>query len=399
MKSKFFLTLSVGLNIVALLVFIISHASTTEAKVTTAPTVATAAMANAGSATQSPELRPFDPSKVTWVQALRDAQISEKIIADVASATFEDRWHQQALENQRKFSRGEITQTALTGFDFEHDDEKEKAMRAELGDEGFRLWDKTGQLADVDQTGVQLSGEESDKLYDLRKDLDRKRLDLDKAIHDGNITDEDAAAQREALYAQFDQKQLKLLGDARYAQMRNGTDLGISQLKQQLGNINASDAQVSDMEAAQQSWNSQRSALEIQLQKGELSGDIYEQQMKTLDAQRDQEYQKVLGSDGFAQFQRGQSEQYQMLKQLAPGMGFTTEDVNNLYEMLQDYQNGVQDYRARAQALQDKGQTVDWPTVNKALANYAQQTEDALRGQLGDKYDKLKRSNVMPFER
>lgn len=80
-------------------------------------------------------------------------------------------------------------------------------------------------------------------------------------------------------------------------------------------------------------------------------------------------------------------------------MGFTTEDVNNLYAMLQDYQNGVQDYRARAQALQDKGQTVDWPTVNKALANYAQQTEDALRGQLGDKYDKLKRSNVMPFER
>src|SRR6185437_9062482 len=137
----------------------------------------------------------------------------------------------------------------------------------------------------------------------------------------------------------------------------------------------------------------------VKLQKGDISAEDYAQQMKTLEAQRDADYQKVLGPDGFAQFQRDQSEQYQMLKRLGPGMGFTSDDVNNLYAMIQDYQTQVQDYRDRAQQLQNQGQSVDWSAVDKVLANYSQQTENALREELGDKFDKLKRSNVMPFER
>jgi len=163
--------------------------------------------------------------------------------------------------------------------------------------------------------------------------------------------------------------------------------------------VNADDSQVSGMEAAQKTWNAQRNQLDIKLQKGEVTAEDYEQQMKTLDAQRDQQYQQVLGADGFAQFQREQSEQYQMLKRIGPGLGFTPDDVNNLYAMMQDYQNGVRDYRDRAQQLQSQGQTVDWSAVDKVLANYSQQTENALRAELGDKFDKLKRSNVMPFER
>jgi hypothetical protein len=400
MNSKFFLTLSVALNIVAIWLLISSH------RLRPTPAIPLTLMAatepprgTTSSTTAVQQPKPFDPSKVTWVQALREAQISEKVIADVASANFEDHWHALALENQKKFERGEITQAALTGFDLEHDEEKEKEMRAALGDEGFRRWDQAKELADLQQSGVQLSTDESGKLYDLRKGLDRKRLVLDKARHEGKLTDEEAATQSEALYTQYNQQLLKFLGDDRYAQMQNGGDTGISQLKQQLSGLNASDAQVSGMETAQQSWNSQRTALDIKLQKGEISADDYQQQMKALDSQRDQEYQKVLGSDGFAQFQRDQSEQYQMLKRLGPGMGFTTDDINNLYAMMQDYQNGVQDYRNRAQQLQNQGQTVDWSAVNKVLANYAQQTESALRDQLGEKYDKLKRSNVMPFER
>ncbi|HXS67267.1 MAG TPA: hypothetical protein VN761_00395, partial [Candidatus Polarisedimenticolia bacterium] len=146
-------------------------------------------------------------------------------------------------------------------------------------------------------------------------------------------------------------------------------------------------------------WNSQRSQLDVKLQKGEVTAVDYQKQMAALDAQRDQEYQNLLGTNGFAEFQRNQSEQYQMLKRLGPGVGFTEDDVNNLYAMLQDYQTEVRDYRDRAQQLQDQGQTVDWTAVDKVLANYAQQTESALRDQLGEKFDKLKRSNVMPFER
>jgi len=181
--------------------------------------------------------------------------------------------------------------------------------------------------------------------------------------------------------------------------MQNGGDTGASELKQNLRGIQVDESQISGMNTAQQQWNSQRNQLDIQLQKGEVTTEDYEKQMAALDARRDQEYQKVLGTNGFAEFQRNQSEQYQTLKRLGPGVGFTDDDVNNLYAMLQDYQTEVREYRDRAQQLEAQGQTVDWPSVDKALADYAQQTESALRGQLGDKFDKLKRSNVMPFGR
>jgi hypothetical protein len=400
MNSKLLLGFSVTLNFVAVLFFINGHHSQ---KIDPAPSIPATALDTPVlpkvSAPQEQLPKPFNAAKVGWVQALRDAHISEKVIADVASANFEDRWHGLALENQKKFDRGEIDSAALTGLDLEHDEERKKEMRAALGDEGFRHWDKTRELADLDRAGVQLSGDENDKVYDLRTDLDRKRLALDKARHDGKLTDEQAASQSEALYAQYNQDLLKLVGDDRYAQIQNGGDTGVSQLKQNLRDITADDSQISGMQTAQQTWNSQRNTLDIKLQKGDITAEDYQQQMKALDTQRNQDFQTVLGTNGFAQFQRDQSEQYQILKRLGPTLDFTSDDVNNLYGMMQDYQNAVRDYRERAEQLQKQGQTIDWSSVDKVLANYSQQTETALREQLGDKFDKLKRSNAMPFER
>lgn len=400
MNSKILLGISATLNLVAF-GFLISlgnsHKASPGSTMASGATVTPAPRAVSAPTEQPPKISKSPVT--TWVQALRDAQISEKVIANVAAADFEDRWHVLALENQKKFDRGEIDQATLSGFDLQHDGEREKQMRAALGDEGFRRWDQARELADLERSGVQLSTDESGKLYEMRKNLVRKQLELDKARVQGKLTDEDAASQSGALYTQYNQDLLKFLGDDRYAQMQNGGDTGASELKQNLNGINADDSQVSGMKTAQETWNSQRNQLDLQLQKGDVTAEDYQKQLASLDAQRDQEYQKILGTNGFAEFQRNQSEQYQMLKRLGSGVGFTSDDVNNLYAMLQNYQTEVSDYRGRAQQLQEQGQTVNWPAVDKVLANYAQQTESALRDQLGDKFDKLKRSNVLPFER
>jgi hypothetical protein len=400
MNSKILLAVSVTLNLVAFGFFVSLRNSHKSSSVPEIPSAWIAAPAPAP--VSPPSEQPGKISRLpatSWVEALRDAQISEKVIADVAAANFEDRWHALALENQKKFDRGEIDQATLSGFDLQHDGEREKALRAALGDEGFRRWDQTRELADLDRSGVQLSDDESGQLYEMRKNLARKQLELDKARLQGTLTDEEAASQSSALYSQYNQDLLKFLGDDRYEQMQNGGDTGISKLKQNLDGIQMGDSQISGMNAAEQQWNSQRNQLDIQLQKGDVSADDYQKQMAALDAQRDQEYQKVLGTNGFAAFQRNQSPQYQTLKRLGPGLGFTGDDVNSLYTMFQDYQTEVSGYRERAQQLQAQGQAIDWPAVDKTLANYAQQTESALRTQLGDKFDTLKRSNVMPFER
>jgi len=215
----------------------------------------------------------------------------------------------------------------------------------------------------------------------------------------GTLTDAETASQSSALFTQYNQDLLKFLGDDRYVQMQNGGDTGISELKQNLDGIRMDESQTSGMNSAQQQWSTQGNQLDIQLQKGEVTADDYQKQMAALDAQRDQQYQKVLGTNAFAAFQRNQSPQYQTLKRLGPGLGFSGDDVNSLYATLQDYQTEVSTYRQRAQQLQAQGQVIDWQAVDKTLATYAQQTENALRTQLGDKFDTLKRSNVMPFER
>lgn len=396
MNSKILLGTSATLNLITLGFIISLHNSHKTSPDSVIPLVPTCAPPP-GAAERPAKIS--KPLATSWVDALRDAQISEKVIADVSAANFEERWHTLALENQKKFDCGEIDQATLSGFDLQHDEERERQMRAELGDNGFRRWDQTRELADVERSGIQLFADESGKLYELRKNLARKELDLDKGRLQGTLTEADAASQSSALYSQYNQDLLKLLGDDRFAQMQNGGDTGASALKQNLSGIQADESQISGMKTAQQDWNSQRNQLDIQLQKGEVTAADYQKQLAALDTQRDQEYQKVLGTNGFAEFQRNQSEQYQTLKRIGPGVGFTEDDVNNFYAMLQDYQTQVSDYRDRALQLEAQGQTVDWPAVDKALADYTQQTESALRNQLGDKFDKLKRSNVMPFER
>jgi hypothetical protein len=400
MNSKIVLGISVTLNLVALGFFVNlghSHKTSVVRKIPATTTAAPAAAVTETPTEQKGKISGL-PAK-TWVEALRNAQISEKVIAEVATANFEDHWHALALENQKKFDRGEINQAALSGFDLQHDEEREKAMRAALGDEGFRRWDQTRELADLDRSGVQLSDDESGKLYEMRKNLARKQLELDKARVQGTLTDAETASQSSALFTQYNQDLLKFLGDDRYVQMQNGGDTGISELKQNLDGIRMDESQTSGMNSAQQQWSTQGNQLDIQLQKGEVTADDYQKQMAALDAQRDQQYQKVLGTNAFAAFQRNQSPQYQTLKRLGPGLGFSGDDVNSLYATLQDYQTEVSTYRQRAQQLQAQGQVIDWQAVDKTLATYAQQTENALRTQLGDKFDTLKRSNVMPFER
>jgi hypothetical protein len=333
------------------------------------------------------------------VQALRNAGLSEKMIADVAAADFEHRWQKRAQDNRKKVERGEIDENAVARFDLEHDAEQEKDLRAVLGNEGFRRWNQAKVLADFDRAGVEMTATESNEAYELRIKLDRKRLELDKVRQQGNVTDEELGEQSATMYAEYNKELLKLLGDDRYALAQNGGDTGLSELRRTLRLMNSDGGQLAGMETAQQAWNSKRGKLDIQLQTGQVAAEEYEKQMKSLEAERDQEYQKVLGAEGFAEFQKTQDPRYQTLKRAGPGWGFTDNDINNLFASIQDYEENVRDYRERAQVIEAQGHAVDWSVVEKTLKEYSQQTEMALRANLGDKFDKLKRSNVMPFER
>src|SRR5262249_27801014 len=160
---------------------------------------------------------------------------------------------------------------------------------------------------------------------------------------------------------------LKLLGDDHYMLVQGGGDNGMAGLRRSLQAMNANDTQAAGMTTAEQAWYAQRAKLELQMQKGQVTGEEYEQQMAALNAGRDQQYQQVLGADGFAAFQKAQDQRYQAIKHLGPTLGFSDNDINGLYATIQNYENDVRDYRDRAQAVEAQGQPVDWPAIEKSL--------------------------------
>ena len=400
MKLKFWLGLSILLNVIALgaLLFFRTR-SLQDSSPTTTLMPAAAPQFDSNSARPKQVAKAGASSTTDWVQALRAARVPEKLIADVAAAEFQEDWDRRSWANQRRFERGEMDQDALTKFDLQHDVEQEKELRAVLGNDGFRHWDKRRVLAEFDRAGLELVESESDDLYDLRKTRDGKRLALDQAVQEGKVDENEARQRTEALDAQYNEQLLKLLGVDRYALVQSGGDTGLGELRRNLRALNADDGQVSGMESAQQSWNEQRNKLEVELQAGRVSGEDYEKQLKALESARDQEYQKVLGGDRYAEFQRNQDERYQTMKRVGTASGLTETDVNELYSTVQNYENAIRDYRDRAQGIEAQGQQVDWAAVEKTLRGYSDQTENALRASLGDKFDKLKRSNALPFER
>jgi len=403
MKVKHWLAVSIAVN-VGLAVCLLLALRPAHTFIATAPSSNVKPEASTPSSQPARALSGRDGTKnagasANWVQTLRNAGIAEKVIADVAAADFESRWQKRSQENQKKFERGDIDHAALMRLDLEHDAEQEKELRAALGDDGFRRWDQTKVLADLDRAGLNLTGGENDELYDLRKELDRKRTELDKARQQGKLSDEDAAAQSSALYAKYNEQLLKLLGEDRYALLQSDGNTGLGDLHRNLSTLSPDDAQVAGMETAQQTWNARRGRLDAQFQTGKVTAEEYQQQLKSLEAERDQEYQKVLGPAGYAAFQKAEDPRYQAMKRVGPGWGMSDIDINNLYAAIQNYEHDIADYRQRAQAIEAQGQTVDWPAIEKTLRDFSQQTENALRSSLGDTFDKLKRSNVLPFER
>jgi uncharacterized protein YpuA (DUF1002 family) len=66
-----------------------------------------------------------------------------------------------------------------------------------------------------------------------------------------------------------------------------------------------------------------------------------------------------------------------------------------VYGTLKFYEKSVQDYQARAHALEAQGQSVDWDAVNKNLQQFTDQISLALQNYLGrDRLDKMLRNGV-----
>lgn len=325
------------------------------------------------------------------VEQLREAGVPNRILARVVLSDLEEHY-----DRRIEACDGDADSMALAQLEFDRN--KDAEMRAALGEEGFKLWDRENMLREANSGKVPLTTAETDTLYGLKKKLQQRQWELEEARLKKEMDDADINDASEKAYAAFNQEMKELLGDQRYAKSQGlDDDVAAESLRHNVASANPTDAQFQELLKAQQQWNEQRSELDQQFQADE-SSPAYAAKIQSLDEARDREYQRVLGTNVFDALQKEQDGGYSKMKKYADLWGLDDRKMDYVYATMKYYEKSVQDYNARARALEAQGQSVDWEAMNKNLRQFVEQTRQALQDQLGqDRFDKLQRNGVFQF--
>jgi hypothetical protein len=329
------------------------------------------------------------------IDQLRAAGIPNDVLARIAMADLDEGWDRRFEEF---LASGKADPNSMAVLQQERDRAEDAEMRAALGEEGYKQWDQGNMLQEAMSGTLQLTTSEADAIYDLKKKLQQRLWDLEQARLKGEMDDAEINEAYDKAYDELNQGMKTLLGDERYAKSQGlDADAAAANLKQDLAKANPSDSQFQDLLKAQQQWNEQRSALDKQFQDDPGSAD-YVDQIKALDEARDQEYQRVLGTNAFDTLQKGQDEGYTKMKKYEDIWGLDDSKIDYVYGTMKYYQKSVEDYQAQARALEAQGQSVDWDAVNKNLQQFADQTQQALQSYLGqDSFNKLQKNGLCQF--
>jgi hypothetical protein len=327
-----------------------------------------------------------------WIEQLRAAGVPNRILARVVQADFAEKWDKRVEECRRDGNKIAVLQRQR-----ERDEEAE--IRAALGDEGFRLWDQENMLREANIGKIQLTTSEADGIYELKKKMQHSFRDLEDARSKGEMDDAEIEDAYNKAYSGFNERMKALLGDERYGKSQRMDDGAVAaNLGQELAKLNPSASQLQELLKAQQEWNERRAQLDKQFQ-DDPSSAAYAEQIKGLDAARDQEYQRVLGTNVFDTFQKEQDGRYARMKKYENNWGLDDGKVDYVYGTVKDYEKSVQDYQAEARALEEQGENVDWRAVNTNLQQFAQQTQQVLQNYLGqESFNKMQRNGVFRFD-
>jgi hypothetical protein len=283
----------------------------------------------------------FSAAFISLVEQLRAAGVSDETLAGFVQAEFMRQWLAIAREMQRKTNRGDIDQGELQRFYADIQSNQNEAIKALLGDEAYSRWER-----------------------------------------------------QNALQKEYEQQ----TGSVGSAESRRNNDWSYVTFRRQLKDLNLSDTQVDALYTATQQYNQKLQELALQNQSGKLQPQDYTQQVAALSSEREQEMQRILGVDGYAQYQKVTDSRYQQLKQYAIAWQLSPADIEHVYQSVTQAIQAADDYRKQAQTA-GQGQPVNWQDIQKTADDYKHQAEDELRQYLGeDRFNKLKRAGVIQMD-
>lgn len=332
-------------------------------------------------------------SQRRWlIDQLRAMGVPNHILARIAQEDLLTKWNTYATGVTLKVHGDPATMAALQ---LEIDERMDSDMRAALGEEGFKEWDRQNMLREADPGNIPLTGAESDAAYALWKKLQLRELAFKEARVKRTMDDAEIEDEHTKAMAEYDQQMKLLLGAERYAQSRQSDDATTAAgLQQDLAAANPSNSQFQSLLSTQSQLNERRAAIDKQFQ-GDTSSAAYAEQIKALNDARDQEYERVLGPAAFDALQKSQDPSYAQMKKNETLWGLDDSNIDSVYGTIKYYQKVVQEYESQTQSRVAQGQNVDWDAVNGSLKQFSDQTMQSLKDYLGaDRFNRLKQNGV-----
>jgi len=330
--------------------------------------------------------------RLAWIDRLREEGIEERLIASLAASDYEDRWQKRLLDLQQQLSRGEIEASDMEDFVAGHEAGLESRMRDCLGEAGLKAWDRERVLRNFDTARLALSAPEADALYRIRKGLDDQRRELQAALLRGEIDETDIERQTEANHDRYERDLKDLLGQTRYASLQPG-DGQAGELHRDLARIGAGGEQVEAVLAAQEQWKDARERADDERKRNGSSDEQFEQQLQTLDADRDRRLLETLGSDALAELRMQQDDRYQTLRRSAGAWNLNGGDIARVYSTLRDYDDRVKEYQRN---VDTDGNPVEPSVMEDSLRKLARENESGLLDYLGpERFERLRKSGVL----
>lgn len=341
----------------------------------------------------APSLREAVVTLTGIVPLLRNAGVSEDVLADVISAQLQRQQKDDQRQLISKARRGEINSYAQAWDYVQKEAEREQAIKAVLGKDAFVHWDKKNVLDWVSTDGVGLSAAESDTLYQIQKERQRLDRELSHSRQVGEVDQYDSQAQRAEIQKEYDSRLAELLGPDRATKLKKDNDWEYGRLRWDLRELNLSDEQDRALYRATQQYSGKVQELERLSQSGTP---IDGRQLQELRISKEKEIEQILGPQGHADYKKVQDPRYREMKQYSAAWQLSADDIDFVYKTLEDSRRALLDYRKRVQEFELRGQPVNPGEIERVIKDFEKLTETDLRRRLSDaRFDKLKRAGVI----
>lgn len=281
-----------------------------------------------------------------------------------------------------------------------------ESVAAIIGEDSFTAYDKQRVLKmRLGPAGYSLTEAESNELYRIEKEHEQRNAELTRATSAGEIDPFDAAQQRQKLEEAYQQDRARLVPDrAEAPSMGVGRQDNVSAIvKQQTQGLNLTPQQLADLtEVTQRKLLAYR---ELQQSAMSATNDIAREQViakeQELDAAAERDWERILGSEGYADYKKANDYRYQQMKRYQQHWQLSDGDINNLYQTYMRHEKAVEQFTSQFPPTSQGGDAKPDPEVTARVEAFAKDDNKGLQTELlqllgEDRYKRFQAAGLAP---